>query len=76
MVKRVVTGAHYGLRDWLAQRVTAVIMVVFILCLTAVLLISPPNDYAAWKAIQQPMDAHRLFSVSCQPLLACLDRDA
>ncbi|MFZ2297069.1 MAG: succinate dehydrogenase, hydrophobic membrane anchor protein, partial [Aquabacterium sp.] len=21
--KRIVTGAHYGLRDWLAQRVTA-----------------------------------------------------
>ena len=24
--KRVVTGAHYGLRDWLAQRVTAAVM--------------------------------------------------
>ncbi|MFM2108072.1 MAG: succinate dehydrogenase, hydrophobic rane anchor protein, partial [Pseudomonadota bacterium] len=27
--KRVVVGAHYGLRDWLAQRVTAVVMAVF-----------------------------------------------
>ena len=26
MVKREVVGAHYGLRDWLAQRVTAVVM--------------------------------------------------
>lgn len=51
MVKRVVTGAHYGLRDWLAQRVTAVVMVVFILLLAAVLLISPPQDDTAWKAI-------------------------
>lgn len=34
--KRLVVGAHYGLRDWLAQRVTAVVMVVY----TAVLLIS------------------------------------
>ena len=25
---RIVSGAHYGLRDWLAQRVTAVIMAV------------------------------------------------
>ena len=50
-MRRVVTGAHYGLRDWLAQRVTAVAMVVFVLCLTGVLLISPPHDYAGWKAV-------------------------
>ena len=24
--KRIVVGAHYGLRDWLAQRVTAALM--------------------------------------------------
>jgi len=34
--KRRVVGAHYGLKDWLAQRVTAVIMVLY----TAILLIS------------------------------------
>jgi len=34
--KRLVVGAHYGLKDWLAQRVTALVMVVY----TAVLLIS------------------------------------
>jgi succinate dehydrogenase / fumarate reductase membrane anchor subunit len=34
--KRRVVGAHYGMRDWLAQRVTAVLMVVY----TAVLLLS------------------------------------
>ncbi|MDH4326240.1 MAG: succinate dehydrogenase, hydrophobic membrane anchor protein, partial [Betaproteobacteria bacterium] len=28
MVERNVTGAHYGLRDWLAQRITAAIMAV------------------------------------------------
>ena len=27
-MKRQVVGAHYGLRDWLAQRVTAVVMAV------------------------------------------------
>jgi succinate dehydrogenase / fumarate reductase membrane anchor subunit len=51
LVKPVVTGAHYGLRDWLVQRVTAVITVVFILCLTLLLLISPPNSHAGWKAV-------------------------
>ena len=34
--KRRVVGAHYGMRDWLAQRVTAVLMVLY----TAILLIS------------------------------------
>ena len=28
MVRREVVGAHYGLRDWLAQRITAVVMAV------------------------------------------------
>ncbi len=50
-MKRTVTGAHYGLRDWLAQRVTAVVMAVFIFLLAAILLISSPHDYTSWKAI-------------------------
>ena len=36
--KRIVVGAHYGLRDWLAQRVTAVLMALFTLLLLAQLL--------------------------------------
>jgi len=51
MVKPVVTGAHYGLRDWLVQRVTAVVMAIYFLLLAAVLLISPPHDHAAWKTL-------------------------
>lgn len=50
-MKRIVTGAHYGLRDWLAQRVTAVVMAAFVLLLAAMLMISPPHDYASWKAL-------------------------
>lgn len=51
MVKRVVVGAHYGLRDWLVQRVTAVVMVVYILLLMVVFMVSPPSDYGSWKAL-------------------------
>jgi succinate dehydrogenase / fumarate reductase membrane anchor subunit len=50
-VKRVVVGAHYGLRDWLAQRITAVIMAVYSVVLVALLLSGGPIDYAAWKAL-------------------------
>jgi succinate dehydrogenase / fumarate reductase membrane anchor subunit len=36
--KRLVVGAHYGLRDWLSQRVTGVLMALFTLVLLAQLL--------------------------------------
>ncbi|MBA9846990.1 succinate dehydrogenase, hydrophobic membrane anchor protein, partial [Ralstonia pickettii] len=36
--KRLVVGAHYGLKDFLAQRVTAVIMAVYTVVLLAAFL--------------------------------------
>jgi succinate dehydrogenase / fumarate reductase membrane anchor subunit len=49
--KRLVVGAHYGLKDWLAQRITALVMVAY----TAVLLISflTANDfsYEGWAGL-------------------------
>src|SRR5262245_12067304 len=51
MVKRDVVGAHYGLRDWLAQRVTAVVMAIYSLMLLAVLASLPRLDYWHWKAL-------------------------
>ena len=49
MSQRVVTGAHYGLRDWLAQRITAVIMAVYTVIVVWVLLSGVPITYAVWK---------------------------
>jgi succinate dehydrogenase / fumarate reductase membrane anchor subunit len=49
MNQRIVTGAHYGLRDWLAQRVTAVIMAVYSVIALTVLLSGHPITYAVWK---------------------------
>jgi succinate dehydrogenase / fumarate reductase membrane anchor subunit len=43
--KRIVVGAHYGLRDWLAQRVTAVLMALFTIVLLGEL------GYDRWAAI-------------------------
>jgi succinate dehydrogenase / fumarate reductase membrane anchor subunit len=51
MVSKVVTGAHYGLKDWLAQRITAVVMAVCTLVFLAVLLAGGPLSYASWKAL-------------------------
>jgi succinate dehydrogenase / fumarate reductase membrane anchor subunit len=49
VVKRLVVGAHYGLRDWLAQRITAVIMAAYSVVLVWVFLSKQPATYAAWR---------------------------
>jgi succinate dehydrogenase / fumarate reductase membrane anchor subunit len=49
VVERIVTGARYGLRDWLAQRITAAIMAVYTVILLVVLIGGVPLSYAVWK---------------------------
>ena len=50
--KRTVVGAHYGLRDWLAQRITGVVMAVFTIVLLAqVILFRGPMGYDKWAGI-------------------------
>ena len=50
--KRIVVGAHYGLRDWLAQRVTAALMALFTLLVLAQVLFSKgPIGYDKWAGI-------------------------
>ena len=50
--KRIVVGAHYGLRDWLAQRVTAALMALFTLLVLAQIIFSKgPMGYDKWAGI-------------------------
>ena len=44
-------GAHYGLRDWLLQRVTAVVMAVYTVIVLACVLWRPPASHADLKAM-------------------------
>ena len=53
MVERVVSGAHYGVKDWLMQRVTAVVMVVYTLFMVGYLLLQPTLDFASWQGLFQ-----------------------
>ncbi|MER2511670.1 MAG: succinate dehydrogenase, hydrophobic membrane anchor protein [Nitrosomonas ureae] len=48
-----VTGAHYGTRDWLVQRVTAILMAIYLIVLVSALCIAAPQDYAEWKSLFQ-----------------------
>ena len=49
--KRVVVGAHYGLRDWMAQRATAVLMALFTIVLVIECLMPGEMSYEKWGAI-------------------------
>jgi succinate dehydrogenase / fumarate reductase, membrane anchor subunit len=50
--QRTVVGAHYGMRDWLSQRVTAVLMALFtIVVLAQLLLTRGPIGYDKWAGI-------------------------
>jgi succinate dehydrogenase / fumarate reductase membrane anchor subunit len=51
MVDRQGTSvAHYGWRDWLLQRVTAVVMLLYTIFILAVLIRLAPLDYDHWSA--------------------------
>jgi succinate dehydrogenase / fumarate reductase membrane anchor subunit len=50
VVKRVIVGAHYGTRDWLAQRITAVIMALYSVIMLVLVLSKTPFTYETWKA--------------------------
>ena len=51
MVKRLVVGAHYGLRDWLAQRATATYMALYTIVFAFAALTLPKMDYEHWSAL-------------------------
>jgi len=53
--KRIVVGAHYGLRDWIVQRATAVLMLLFTLVVLAqVVFTRGPIEYETWVGIFTP----------------------
>jgi succinate dehydrogenase / fumarate reductase membrane anchor subunit len=51
VINRNVVGAHYGLKDWIAQRATAVIMAIYSVLIVAVLLVVQPSTFEAWQGV-------------------------
>jgi succinate dehydrogenase / fumarate reductase, membrane anchor subunit len=49
--KRIVSGARYGLRDWLAQRITGGLMALFTVVLLVQVLMPGDLDYYRWSGI-------------------------
>jgi len=62
-------GAHYGIRDWLMQRVTAVLLLLFLLLVLARLALSDEAGYGAWASVFAPT-AVKLLAVAAFAALA------
>jgi succinate dehydrogenase / fumarate reductase membrane anchor subunit len=58
--KRLTVGAHYGLKDWIAQRVTAVIMALYTLILLLSFLFAHDLSYVGWAGLF----AHQWFKIA------------
>lgn len=51
MVKRIVVGAHYGFRDWLAQRITAVVMILYTVVFALGVASLERPGFEEWRAL-------------------------
>jgi succinate dehydrogenase / fumarate reductase membrane anchor subunit len=51
MVKSVLSVSHQGLRDWVMQRLSAVIMAVYSMVLFYFILTNPELSYAEWHSL-------------------------
>jgi succinate dehydrogenase / fumarate reductase, membrane anchor subunit len=49
--RRLVVGAHYGMRDWLAQRVTGIVMAIFTVVLLVSFLTGQNFTYEGWAGL-------------------------
>ena len=71
MVKRYAktpVGAHYGVGDWLLQRLTAVVMALYTMVVFIGVMLVPPHTYAQWKSFFSPA----LFRVATMLFVAAL----
>jgi succinate dehydrogenase / fumarate reductase membrane anchor subunit len=50
MIIKLLTSQYPGMRIWLSQRLTAVVMAGYLILLIIVLLIVRPSGYDAWRA--------------------------
>jgi len=60
LVARTIVGAHYGWKDWLAQRATAVVMALYTVLLLGIALFQGGIDHATWMGLF----AHPVFRIA------------
>ena len=62
MVTAVTNLGRSGLSDWLVQRISAVVLLAYTLCLGSFIVMNPDVSYADWQALFQNT-AMRVFSM-------------
>ncbi len=65
---KVPVGAHYGLGEWLLQRLTAVVMAIYSMVIFIGVMLMPPRSYADWQDFFSPA----LFRVATMLFVAAL----
>ncbi len=50
-MNRIIVGAHYGLKDWLAQRISAIVMATYSVFIGIALASGGAASYASWRAL-------------------------
>jgi succinate dehydrogenase / fumarate reductase, membrane anchor subunit len=68
MLLQLLTKKYPGMRLWLSQRLTALVMAFYIVALTILLLIIQPSGHAAWHALIAPI----WFRVATLVFFMCL----
>ena len=48
-MNRIIVGAHYGLKDWLAQRISAIVMAAYSLFIGIALASGGAASYESWR---------------------------
>lgn len=51
MVTNVTSFGRSGLSDWLVQRVSAVVILLYVICHAAIIINTPDMDYLQWHAL-------------------------
>jgi len=54
MLRKIFRKAYAGLRNWLLQRLTALVMAVYSVVMAVLLVVQQPAGYQAWKAMFAP----------------------
>ena len=54
MIIELLTKKYPGMRLWLAQRLSAVVMSVYLLLLALMVVLKQPHAYAGWYALMTP----------------------
>ncbi len=51
MVTNVTSFGRSGLSDWLVQRISAVVILLYVICHAAIIINTPDMDYLQWRTL-------------------------